>query len=112
MKTTTAHHITDATTGETLTYTITLDVTPAPGAIIADLGHGVTIVRRTPPSRADLPGADWVAPYAANCAGHGWINSRATFEQAAGAGYDHIAATHSNNRPDTANPATSHPLSA
>lgn len=77
MKRTTVYHLQDATTGERVTFTTTVDVTPAEGRTVAELGDGMTIVERTPPKR----GA-WVAPYAANCAAHGWIASRATVEQA------------------------------
>lgn len=94
MKRTTTYQLTDATTGERVAFSTTVDVTPARGAIVAEPGAGVTIVRRDPPERDDLPGAEWVAPYAANCTGHGLITCRATLEQATGEAREHITREH------------------
>lgn len=76
--------------------TATWDVTPAPGAVVDDLGHGVTVVLRDPPPpRAWLPaGRVWIAPYALNCAEHGWRVSRRTAEECAAEGREHIARDH------------------
>ncbi len=76
--------------------TATWDVTPAPGAVVGDLGHGVTVVLRDPPTpRAGLPaGRVWIAPYALNCAEHGWRVSRRTAEECAAEGRGHIARDH------------------
>ena len=63
---------------------------PAPGAIIRAIG-GVTVVRRDPPNR---PGAEWIAPYAVNCAAHGRIVSRATTDQASAEAYAHLNRAH------------------
>ena len=63
---------------------------PHRGAIIRAIG-AVTIVKRPPPSR---PGAEWCAPYAVNCAAHGWICSRATTDQASAEAYAHISRAH------------------
>lgn len=63
-------------------YTMTCNVTPASGLLVADLGDGLTVVKRDPPRRADRAGYEWVAPYAANCSEHGWIASRRTQDQA------------------------------
>lgn len=63
---------------------------PAPGAIIRAIG-GVTIVRRDPPNK---PNTAWIAPYAVNCTAHGWLNSRATTDQAATEAYTHLATKH------------------
>lgn len=71
--------------------TATWDVTPRPGRIVLDLGHGLTVVEREAPSR---PGAAWVAPYAGNCAQHGHVTSRATIGQARDELRAHIAAEH------------------
>ena len=72
------------------------DTTPAPGATVDDLGHGVTVVlRNPPPPRAGLPaGRIWIAPYALNCAEHGWRVSRRTAEECAAEGREHIARDH------------------
>lgn len=67
------------------------DTRPEAGEVAEDLGHGVTVVKRDPPRTS---GAAWVAPYAVNCAAHGWIVSRATVAQCREAGGQHIAADH------------------
>lgn len=71
---------------------------PAPGPVLADLGAGVTVVERDGPTP---PGFVWVAPYAVNCTAHGWVASRATPDQAAAEGREHIERDHV-----TANPPT------
>ena len=58
----------DSGTGELHAFSATYDVTPAPGIVLRACGYGVTVVEREAPQRPDLPGAQWVAPYAANCA--------------------------------------------
>ena len=68
-----------------ITYTA-----PAPGAIIRAIGR-VTIVHRDPGKRA---GYAWAAPYAVNCAAHGWIASRASTDQASAEAYAHLATAH------------------
>lgn len=70
------------------------DTTPAPGPVVDDLGHGVTVVLRDPP-RTD--GAAWIAPYAVNCAEHGWQCSRRTADECAGEGREHIAQDHASD---------------
>ena len=94
MKRTDLIAVRDAATGEPFAFTMTYDVTPAPGTVVDDLGHGIAIVRRDPPARPDLPGADWVAPFAANCDQHGHIASRASLGQAREEARAHIAAEH------------------
>lgn len=69
---------------------MTYDVTPLPGVLLLDLGHGVTVVKRDAPR----PGGAWVAPYAANCAEHGWIDCRRTVEMTADDGREHIRQAH------------------
>ena len=64
------------------------DTSPVPGTVVADLGHGVTVVQRNPPR---TEGTVWVAPYSLNCAEHGWIVSRRTVEECGTEGRQHIA---------------------
>ena len=71
------------------------DTTPAPGATVDDLGHGVTVVLRDPPRTV---GAAWVAPYSLNCAAHGWQGSRSTAGQCAAEGREHITRDHAAER--------------
>jgi len=80
--------------GNGTAVTATWDATPCPGTVVADLGHGVTVVEREAPHRAGRNGAAWAAPYSVNCAGHGWIVSRATVNQASSEAHAHIAAEH------------------
>lgn len=76
-------------TADDQAITATWDVTPSPGRIVADLGRGLTIVRRTPPARGD-----WIAPYAATCATHGHLRSRADVDQARDEALAHAASHH------------------
>lgn len=71
--------------------TATWDVTPAPGSVVLDLGHGVTVVLRDPPRTEKTA---WIAPYAVNCAAHGWIVSRRTPEACTVEGHTHMARAH------------------
>ena len=82
--------------------TATWDATPAPGATVDDLGHGVTVVRRDPPpARAGLPaGREWIAPYAVNCAEHGWQVSRRTADECAAEGREHVTRDHAEETRD------------
>lgn len=72
-------------------FTMTYDVTPRRGTLESDLGDGVTVVRRERPRRR---GAEWVAPYAVNCAAHGWIDCRRTVSECEQDGRAHIASEH------------------
>ncbi len=74
-------------TGETFT----LDEFGIAGTVVRECGYGVTVAKRDPPAR---PGAEWVAPYAANCGEHGWIASRATVDQASEEARAHMAGEH------------------
>jgi hypothetical protein len=94
MQRTESFAVRDSSSGEAVAFTMTYDVTPAPGEILRACGYGVVVVSRDPPNRPDLPGAQWVAPYAANCAEHGWLASRATVDQARDEAASHIASEH------------------
>lgn len=67
------------------------DTTPAPGTTVDDLGHGVTVVLRDPPRTT---GTAWIAPFALNCAAHGWQVSRRTAGECAAEGREHLTRRH------------------
>ena len=74
---------------------MTTSVKPDPGELAATIGR-VEIVRRVPPES----GGNWWAVYAANCADHGWLVSRATVAELEAYAAGHMAEAHAENCPE------------